>query len=107
MFDVVVYPSVGGQQDRIGFDVAVDDALRVEEGQRLQTLQANGGDLLFVHAGVSDDIRQSAAFQVLHHDPQLVADQETVVHFDNVRMMIVAHNHHLITDKKNKTKKEN
>lgn len=42
--------------------------------------------------GVSDDLSKCSSFQILHHDPQLVADQKRVVHFHDVRVVIVAHN---------------
>ena len=74
----------------------MDDTLWVEEGQGLQALEAHSGDLLLVHAGVGDDVRQRSAFQVLHHHPQLVSNQEAVVHLYDVWVMVVAHDHHLI-----------
>jgi len=45
--------------------------------------------------GVSDDVCQCATLQVFHHDPQLVADQEAVVHVNNVWVVVVAHNYNL------------
>ena len=73
----------------------MDDSLRMEESQGLQALQTNGGYLFLIHTSVSDYVRQSATFQIFHHHPQLVAHQETVVHFHDVGMVIVAHNDHL------------
>ena len=42
-----------------------------------------------------DDVREGPALQELHDDPELVLDQEAVVHLDNVRMVVVPHDHHL------------
>ena len=73
----------------------MDDALRVQEGQSLQALQANGGDLLLVHPGVSHDVGQRPTFEIFHDDPELVSNQETVVHLHNIGMMVVAHDDNL------------
>ena len=69
--------------------------LRVQESQGPQTRFADGGDLLFIHLRVSDDVGESAAFQELHDYPQLVADQVRAVHVDDVLVVVVAHNHYL------------
>lgn len=45
--------------------------------------------------GVCDDVGQSAAFQKLHDDPQLVPYQVAVVHLYHVVMVIVPHDNHL------------
>lgn len=38
---------------------------------------------------------EGTSFKVFHHHPKLVLHQETIVHFNNVRMVIVSHNYHL------------
>ncbi len=40
-------------------------------------------------------VSEGAPFQELHDDPQLITDEEAVVHVDDVRVVIVAHDHHL------------
>lgn len=64
--------------------------------QRLQTLLAHRCDLLLVHARMRHNVRQCTALQVLHHHPQFVGHQEAAVRLDDVRMMIVAHDDHLV-----------
>jgi hypothetical protein len=88
--------AVEGQQDRVGFDVAVDDALRVQVGERLEALLADGGDLFLVHPRVGDDVGEGPALQELHHHPELVVHQVTVEHLDHVGVVVVAHYHHLV-----------
>ena len=45
--------------------------------------------------GVRDDVCEGTALQELHDDPELVLDQEAVVHLDNVRVVVVPHDDHL------------
>ena len=45
--------------------------------------------------GVRDDVCEGAALQELHNDPELILDQEAVVHLDNVRVVVVPHDDHL------------
>lgn len=45
--------------------------------------------------GVCDDVCESSALQELHDDPELVLDQEAVVHLDNVWVVVVPHDDHL------------
>ena len=53
-------------------------------------------DVYLLHTpGVRDDVREGATLKVLHHHPQLVTHQETVVHVHDVQMMVVAHYYHL------------
>lgn len=66
--------------------------------ERFQALLANGGDLLLVHARVRHNVGERTALQVLHDDPQLVVDQKAAVRFDNVRMVVVAHDDHLVEE---------
>lgn len=40
---------------------------------------------------MGDDLREGTPLQVLHHDPQLVTDQERVVHLHDVGMRKVTH----------------
>ena len=42
---------------------------------------ADSCDLSLVHAGLCDDVREGAPWQVLHHHPQLLANQETEMVF--------------------------
>lgn len=42
-----------------------------------------------------DDICQSSTFQKLHHHPKFILDKEAVVHFDDIRMLVIAHYHNL------------
>ena len=89
------YLSIVRQQYRIRLDVAVNDAVLVQEAQRLEARLADGGDLLLVELRVRHDVGERAALEELHHHPQLVVHQEAVVHVDDVRVVVVAHDHHL------------
>ena len=93
---IVTYPAIGSEKYRIGFDIAVNNPLRVQECKCLKTLKANGGDLFLVHSSVRDNVRECASFEVLHHYPEFISYKETIVHLDNVWMMVVTHDHHLI-----------
>lgn len=44
---------------------------------------------------VSHDVGESATFEELHDDPELVSHQVAVVHLDHVLVMIVPHDYHL------------
>lgn len=74
----------------------MNDSLRVEECQRFETLFANGGDLFLVHTRMGNYVGESASFEELHHNPELIFNQKRVVHLDDIRMMIVTHNHYFI-----------
>lgn len=45
--------------------------------------------------GVSHYVCQRAALQELHHNPQLIANQVTVVHVNHVFMMVISHDYNL------------
>lgn len=49
--------------------------------------------------GMSDDLSEGTSLQVLHHDPQLVPDQERVVHLHDVRVVIVSHDDDFVEQK--------
>ena len=42
-----------------------------------------------------NNIRECTTFKEFHNDPEFVFNQEAIVHFDNVGMVIVAHNDNL------------
>ncbi len=45
-----------------------------------------------------NNVSESPAFQELHDDPELVSDQEAVVHVHDVRVVVVAHDDDLKRD---------
>lgn len=47
---------------------------------------------------MSDDVSQGSALQELHHYPEFITDQITVIHVDHVLVMVVSHDDHLRTD---------
>ena len=86
------------QQDRVRLDVAMDDAVGVQVGERVEDTLAHGGYLQLVHARLGDDVGERAAAQILHHDPELVVDQVAAVHVDNVGVLVVAHDDHFVEE---------
>ena len=42
-----------------------------------------------------NNIRECTTFKEFHNDPEFVFNQEAIVHFDNVWMVIVPHNDNL------------
>ena len=93
-FDVAVH----AEQDVVGLDVAVDDAMAVEVLEALAGLAGDGGDLAVGHEVRGDDVRQRAALHVLHHDPELVLVQERVDVVDDVRVPRRAHDEDFVDD---------
>ena len=55
-------------------------------------------DLAFAHNVERHDIRETAAFHVLHHNPQVVPVQERVDVVDNVWMPGCTHYEDLVDD---------
>lgn len=47
---------------------------------------------------MSDDVSQGSALQELHHYPEFITDQITVIHVNHVLVMVVSHDDHLRTD---------
>lgn len=47
---------------------------------------------------MSDNICESATFQIFHDDPEFVIHEITVVHLHDVVMMILAHDHDLVEE---------
>lgn len=47
---------------------------------------------------MGDNVRQCAALEELHDHPELVLHQEGVVHLDDVRVVVVAHDDHLVEE---------
>lgn len=74
----------------------MDDTLRMEIGQRLKALLADGRYLFLVHTRMGNDVSQRTALQELHHDPKLIVDQEAAVRFHDIRMVVVAHDDDLV-----------
>lgn len=64
------YPSVQGQQDRVTFDVTVNDALRVEIRQCLQHSLTHRGNLL---------LTQPVQLTTANHIPHLSTDPFSVL----------------------------
>lgn len=64
--------AVSSQQDGVRLDVSMNDALRVKVGQGLETLFADGGNLVLRHANVGHDVSQCSTFQVFHDYPEFV-----------------------------------
>ena len=42
-----------------------------------------------------DDISESSSFKEFHDNPEFVFDEVTIVHLDDVWVVVVAHNHNL------------
>ena len=59
---------------------------------------ADGGDLTFRHDIGGEDIGQTAAFHVLHDDPQVALVQETVHVIDDVLVLAIPHHQNLVDD---------
>ena len=89
------HPQFPGQQNRIAFDISMDDTLRVQEGESAQHGHAHSRDLLLVQTGPGHDIGERPTFEELHHHPQLAAHQEAAVHVHNIVVVIISHDYDL------------
>lgn len=86
------------EEDVVGFDVAVDDALGVEELKAMEGLAADGGDLALGHHVKGHDIGQTAAFHVLHDHPEVALDEEGIHEVDDVLVSTIFHDEDFIDD---------
>lgn len=75
--------AVHANENVVTLDVAVDDVVRVEVVESEQTFARHRRHLRLVHHCLEYDVRERAALQVLHHDPQLLLLQVAldVVHY--------------------------
>lgn len=53
------------------------------------------GAQLWELPGVCYDVCESSSFQELHDDPEFVSHQETIIHVDDVGVVVVPHYDHL------------
>ena len=83
----------------VGFDISVDDAFRVQELKSMQRLSAHCRYLTFRHHVERHHVCQTAALHILHHNPEITFDQETVHEVDNVLMLAVLHDEDFVDDK--------
>ena len=62
-------------------------------------LQTDTRNLVFLQSVVLDDVRQGAAFHVLHDDPKLVIlHQVRLQEIDDIRVLGLFHNQDLVHD---------
>lgn len=60
----------------------MNDAMFMKMSQTLERLSADGRNLSFRDDVMGDDVRQAAAFHVLHHDPEIASKQERIDEID-------------------------
>lgn len=106
------------QENVIGLDITMDDALAVEVSESLACLsctsassvhhqridvthlKADTRDLILLQGIVFNNVRQSTSLHVLHNNPKLVTpDQVSVKEVDDIRMLGLFHDKNLIHDK--------
>lgn len=90
--------AVHAEQDVVGLDIAVNDTLGVQELQAVECFTAHGRNLTFGHHIEGDHIGKTAAFHVLHHNPEVAADKERVHEVDDVLVPAVPHDQNLVDD---------
>lgn len=104
------------QEDVIGFDITMNDTLRVQVLQTVQGLvkdvrnhsrkQSKFGtylsaycrNLSFTHDVEGHHIRETTTFHVLHHDPQVQAMKETLEEVHDVLVLAILHHKNLVDD---------
>nr|GFD54071.1 hypothetical protein [Tanacetum cinerariifolium] len=64
----------------------------------MQSLATDGRDLALGHHVERDDVRQTPALHVLHDNPKIAADQETIHKVDNVLVLAVLHDQDFVDD---------
>lgn len=83
--------TVHAEKDVVAFDVAVYYLLLVQEFERLETLLRDGGYLSLSEHGLHDNIGHRTTIEVLHDDPELVADEVALDVVDDVWMTVLFH----------------
>lgn len=104
------------QENVIGFDVTVNDTLRVQVLETIQclancqhpilkpetvittNLAANRGNLSFAHDVECHHVSETTAFHVLHHNPQIQTVEVAFQEVDNVLVLAILHDKDLVDD---------
>lgn len=88
--------AVHAEQDVVGLDVTVDNALGVQELQAVESLAADSRDLTLGHHVEGDNVSKTATLHVFHDYPEIATDKERVHEVDDVLVFAVPHNQNFV-----------